>query len=209
MGLFRDRVDAGKRLAKELMYLKSEPVIVYALPRGGVPVAKQVALALKAPLDLLFAHKIAHPFSPEYAIAAVSESGVLVASPHEMQAVGKGWVEKAADKECFAMKEKRALYLKGKESLSPQGKTVVVVDDGIATGLTLEAALLELKAKHPKKIILASPVAPEDVLERLSLHTDETVCLLEASPEDYLGSVGAYYSHFGQTSDGEVINLLG
>ncbi|MCB1114802.1 MAG: phosphoribosyl transferase [Chlamydiia bacterium] len=208
MAAFKDRIDAGKRLAKELRYLKGEPAVVYALPRGGVPLAKEVADELKAPLDLLFAHKVGHPFSPEYAVAAISESGDIVAAPHEVQALGKAFIEKAAEEERLKMKAKRNLYLKGRGPIDPEGKVAIVVDDGIATGLTLEAALVELKNKHPKRIILAVPAAPEDALDRLSKYTDENVCLIIAGPGDYLGSVGAYYDHFGQTSDEEVTRAL-
>lgn len=208
MERFIDRREAGQRLGKELQYLKGEPVVVFALPRGGVPVAYEIARAIGAPLDLFFAHKIGHPYNPEYAVAAVTESGERVGNPHELPLLGKEWLDHEAEKERQKMSKKRELYLGGRLPLDPKDKIAIVVDDGIATGLTMEAALIDLKKKGAAKVILASPVAPAEIVDRLSAYADEAYVLVEPNDEEFLGSVGAYYSHFDQTSDEEVKALL-
>jgi predicted phosphoribosyltransferase len=208
MAVFKNRKEAGERLARELASLRGEKVIVFALPRGGVPVAYEIAQAIGAPLDLFFAHKIGHPYNPEYAVAAVTENGEIVGNSHELPLLGKEWLEREAAKERAKMRQKRALYLDGKKSHDPSGKVVIVVDDGIATGLTMEAALIDLKKGGAAKVILAVPVAPAATVDRLSAYADEVYVLFEPGEEEFLGSVGAYFSDFSQTTDEEVKALV-
>lgn len=203
MEYFINRSDAGKQLAELLKKYKNQDVIVYALPRGGVVVAYEIAKALKAPLDLIFAHKIGHPYHAEYAVGAVTESGLVFAEEPE-------YIEEEAKKrQMDLMKQRRKLYLKGRPPLPAEGKTAIIVDDGVATGRTLKAGILELRKMNPETIVVAVPVAPESTLNELASLADEAVCLLTPSDGAYLGAVGAYYLHFGQVEDEEVIALLG
>jgi predicted phosphoribosyltransferase len=206
--LFKDRIDAGRQLAKLLANYKGQEGVVYGLPRGGVVLAAEIAKALGFSLDLILAHKIGHPFQPEYAIAAVSESGHLVASSHEVSGIEEEWFKKEKERQMQEIRRKRVLYLKGRQEPPVKNKIAIIVDDGIATGLTLQAGILELKERHPKKLIAAVPVSPKHTAELIRSMVDEFVAL--DTPEDYefLGAVGAYYRDFSQVEDQEVIDLL-
>jgi putative phosphoribosyl transferase len=206
---FKDRRDAGRQLARRLIPdYKDAQVIVYALPRGGVVVADEIAKALHAPLDLIFAHKIGHPHQSEYAVAALSESGQMVGDSPELRSFGEKWLEKEKMKQREEFKQRRQLYLKGRNSLSAQNKVALLVDDGIATGLTMQVGILQLQEQHPQKIVAVIPVAPQSSVLRLKMMGAECVTLL--APDDYkfLGSVGAYYDRFEQVEDREVISIL-
>lgn len=205
---FKDRRDAGHQLAKLLAKYKDEDVIVYALPRGGVVLAEEIANSLNAPLDLLLAHKIGHPHQPEYAIAAVSENGHLIGNPHELELFGKEWLESAKQKQMDEIKRKRLLYLKEKKVIPVKDKIAIIVDDGIATGLTMLAGIKELQDQHPKKIIVAVPVSPESTAEQIKTLVDDLVAVVIPDNTKFLGSVGAYYDKFGQVEDDEVIAIL-
>lgn len=202
--LFKDRQDAGRQLAQLLSNYKDKDMIVYALPRGGVVVAAEIAEALHAPLDLVLAHKIGHPYHQEYAVAAVSESGQLVESSREL--LDKRWLEQAKQREMTEIERKRKTYMGGKPSLSAQGKIALIVDDGIATGLTMFAAIKELRSQHPKEIVVVVPVAPKDTADLIQKQVDKVVGI--AIDEDFLGAVGAYYRDFTQVEDEEVVALL-
>ncbi len=203
---FKNRTDAGEKLCKLLTTYKQESVIVYALPRGGVIVAEPIARLLKAPLKLLFTRKIGHPLQPEWAIAAVSESGFLVKNPHVTDYVSKEWLEEEKRKEIQNIKRRKRLYTSNQEEPDLKNKIVIVVDDGIATGLTLEAGLLELKNHHPKQIVIAVPVSPQEIASKLRPLVDAFISL--NTPSCYRGSVGSYYDTFDQVSDKEVIDSL-
>jgi len=206
---FQDRFDAGKRLAQLLsQYKNNSEVVIYALPRGGVEVAAEIAKFLNAPLDLVFAHKIGHPYQPEYAIAALSESGQLVGSANELENVDEVWLETEKANQIEEMKRRRQVYLRNRNEISPEGKIAIIVDDGIATGLTLKAGIMDLKNRHPKKMVVAVPVAPKSTAELIRKMVDEFVAI--EVPDDYafLGSVGSYYHQFNQVEDSEVIHLL-
>jgi len=200
--MFKDRQDAGRQLGKLLAKYKNKDVVVYAIPRGGVVLGAEVAKMLNAPLDLILAHKIPHPLQPEYAIAAVSESGHLVGSLTE----GKAWIESEKERQMQEIKRKRRMYLKDKKEIPLKGKIAIIVDDGLATGLTMRVGILELKDKLPKKIVVAVPVAPRDTADLVTSMVDEFVAL--DIPDDFMGSVGAHYLHFEQVEDEEVISLL-
>lgn len=206
MKLFINRQDAGNQLAQLLAAYKDQEVIVYALPRGGVQVAEEIAKFLHAPLDLVFAHKIGHPYQPEYAIGAISERGHLVGE--ELKLYDPQWLEAAKKQEIKEMKRKRELYLKGKESLNVEGKVAIIVDDGIATGRTMEVGIMELRDSNPEKIVMAVPVAPRSTFDTLANLADEVIAVEVADDEDFLGAVGAYYFEFNQVEDEEVIAIL-
>lgn len=206
MRLFKNRQDAGEQLSKLLAAYKDQDVIVYALPRGGVTVAKEIAKFLKAPLDLIFAHKIGHPYQLEYAIGAISERGYLIGE--ELKLYDSKWLEATKAKEIQEMKRKRALYLKGKKSLDVEGKVAIIVDDGIATGRTMEVGIMELRGRNPEKIVMAVPVAPRSTFDKLATLTDDAVGVEIPEDEEFVGAVGAYYNEFDQVEDEEVIALL-
>lgn len=206
MRVFKDRRDAGRYLSDLLKHLKGQDCVVYGLPRGGVVVADEIAQALGAPLDLLFAHKIGHPYHAEYAVAAVSEDGHLLESSREL--LDKRWLESQKKIQLEEMKRKRNAYLKGKPDHPVKGKIAIVVDDGIATGLTMRVAIEELKGREPQKIIVAVPVTPKSTADRLRESGVAEVVGMEVPDWDFLGAVGAYYRDFSQTEDEEVLNIL-
>ena len=206
VGFFLDRKEAGQSLGTLLASYRGEDCVVYALPRGGVPVAWEIAKMLHAPLDLLFAHKISSPENPEYALAAVSEGGCLV----EGRGGGMSslWLQKQKGKEIQEMQKKRLRYLKNRLSVSCAGKIAIFVDDGVATGLTLEAGVKELRQRGPKKVVVAVPVSPLEVQERLAGLVDAFVAVLLPEKGEFLGAVGAYYQKFHQVEDLEVLAYL-
>jgi putative phosphoribosyl transferase len=207
--IFSDRRDAGRKLAAALKSYAKESPLVLALPRGGVPVAFEVARALGAPLDLLIVRKIGAPSNPEFGIGAVVDGAepqvVLNDVVMGMLAPKQEYVEAETKRQLAEIERRRAAYLGGREPLSPRGKTVIVVDDGIATGGTMRAALRGVKKAGAAKIVLAVPVAPRDVLASLRPETDEIVCL---NARDDFEAVGFHYANFRQTEDEEVVSLL-
>ncbi|MDP4000518.1 MAG: phosphoribosyltransferase family protein [bacterium] len=207
---FRDRIDAGKQLSAKLTQkLKSyagQPVVVYALPRGGVPVAAEVARALSAPLDLVIPRKVGHPLSPEYAIAAVTEAGKAIENESEVAMIDPVWYRRAVRNERAEAKRRREAYLGKRKPVSPRGKVAILVDDGIATSLTMRAAVADLQTRGPNAIVIAVPVAPADAVANLAAAVQDVVVCEQ--PIQFLGSIGAYYDKFDQTTDKEVVRLL-
>jgi predicted phosphoribosyltransferase len=203
---FRDRADAGKKLAQALKKYEGQNGVVYALPRGGVVLGVEVARALGMPLDLLIPRKIGHPLQPEYAIGAVVESGEMVSNQREVARVDPEWFRQEVEAERQEARRRRELYLGGREPAPVEGKTAIIVDDGIATGLTMEVSIREAQRRKPGHLVVAVPVAPPDTVERMSREVDEFV-VLDRSPY-YLGAVGAYYDSFYQVTDEEVVALL-
>lgn len=206
---FVNRTEAGRKLAKSLAAYESETPIVMALPRGGVPVAAEVAQALRAPLDLVLVRKIGVPTQPELAMGAVVDGPAPVTIRNEdiIRLCGVTEEEFATirTKELGEIERRRQLYLANRPHPDVTGKTVIVVDDGVATGATTRAALQALRLRNAGKIVLAVPVAPTDTLQKLRGDADAIVCL-----EDHLnfGAIGIYYSDFRQLSDADVISLL-
>jgi predicted phosphoribosyltransferase len=206
---FRDRVDAGKKLAAALAKYKGERAIVLALPRGGVPVAAEVAAALAARLDLILVRKIGVPFQPELAMGAVVDGGqpITVRNDDVIRVAGISEEDFAAvrDRELAEIERRRKRYLGERPHPEIAGAVAIVVDDGIATGATTRAALQATRARKPKTLVLAVPVAPTRTLEELRTEADEVVCL-----EDYeiFGAIGYFYSDFRQISDEEVTETL-
>ncbi len=205
---FKDRREAGRLLAEVLKKYKGEQVVVLALPRGGVLIASEVAKKLHAPLDLILAHKIGHPRQPEYAIAAISEGGHVMENTAEVEAVDSAWYAQAKEQQMEEIRRKRKEYVRGRKNISVHDAVAILVDDGIATGLTMKAAILELKHRNPKKLVVAVPVAPLRTAQAIESMVDEFIGLHVPSDGSFLGAVGAYYREFTQTEDTEVISLL-
>jgi len=206
---FRDRSQAGKRLAAELRRFASRSPVVLALPRGGVPVGVEVAAALAAPLDLVLVRKIGAPHQPELAAAAVvdGEQMEIVVNEDVVAGLGlpAGYIEQQAKRQVEEIERRRRLYLGGRERVAVEGKTAVVVDDGIATGATMRAALRAVRRRKPAHLVLAVPVAPPETIEALRHEVDEVVCLV--TPEGFY-AIGQFYDDFGQVEDDEVKELL-
>ncbi len=205
---FRDRYEAGERLAEALADLKGRPdLLVLGIPRGGVVVASVVARALGAPLDVVISRKIGAPDNPELAIGAVASGGarVLDARLIRMLDVPRRYVEAEMARQETEIARREAVFRGDRPPLEVAGRTVIVVDDGIATGATTVATLRALRQKNPAALILAVPVAPRQAIKRLQREADRVVCLL--TPRLFW-AVGLYYAYFEQTTDEEVINLL-
>jgi putative phosphoribosyl transferase len=207
--LFKNRAEAGRKLAKRLLTYRSMLPIVLALPRGGVPVGFELAIALEAPLDIIFVRKIGVPFQPELALGAIADGDppeiVLNERLKDELEIPDSYVRAEGDRQLHEIACRRALYLEGRPSLSLSQRPVIVVDDGIATGATIRAALRSIRRQRPASITLAVPVASIDAIAVLEPEVDELVCL--ESPPDFR-SVGRFYREFDQVTDGTVIELL-
>jgi putative phosphoribosyl transferase len=202
---FKDRKDAGRQLAQRLLCHKNTDAVIYALPRGGVVTGIEIARILNAPLDLIIPRKIGHPSNPEYAIGAVAEDGHLTANPAEIATVDEQWLRMEIERQQAEAKRRRETYLAGAQPIDIAGKTAIIVDDGIATGLTMKCAIKELKHRNPKKIIVAVSVAPADSLAEIEVLVDEVICL---STPEFMGAIGAFYDSFPQVEDAEVVRLM-
>jgi predicted phosphoribosyltransferase len=206
---FIDRTDAGRQLAMALARYKAQRPVVLALPRGGVPVAAEVATVLDAPLDLILVRKIGVPFQPELAMGAVVDGREPVIVRNEdvisLTGVSEQEFNATCDQQLAEIERRRKLYLGNRPHPLIAGRTVIVVDDGIATGATTRAALQAIRMRKPSKLVLAVPVAPTESLKELRGEADEIICL-----EDYedFGAIGLFYSDFRQVSDTEVIEIL-
>jgi len=204
--VFVDRKDAGRQLADALRGYKDQPVVVFGLPRGGVVVAGEVASVLNAPLDLIVVRKIGHPLSPEYAIGAVSADGDVLTNPQETATVDQNWLAQELEHQVEEACRRRDLFLHGRETTDVSGKVAIVIDDGIATGFTVEAAVRMLRKRDPARIVLAAPVAAQDTADRLRPLVDKLVLL--AIPDGMFGAIGAFYADFEQVSDDEVMAVI-
>ena len=206
---FADRRAAGRALAQVLVKKKLVAPVVLALPRGGVPVAVEIASALKAPLDIVLVRKIGVPFQPELAAAAVVDGGdpELVTNDDVIQIAGvsSADLETGVKRELEEIERRRSVYLRGRARVPLGGRTIILVDDGIATGASIRAALLALRRKGPKALILAVPVAPLEAVEALRKEVDELICLW--TPQPFL-AIGLHYADFHQMNDDEVVELL-
>ena len=204
--MYRDRTEAGRRLADALINYKRQPVVVYALPRGGVVLGVEVARALEAPLDLIVVRKIGHPLSSEYAIGAVAEDGYVVTNPVETATLDSRWIERAAAAELKEARRRRALFLRNRSPVEVKDKIAIIVDDGLATGLTMQAAIHEIRKRGPRSVIVAVPVAATETVNDIRPQVDELVVLY--IPGGFFGAVGSYYEFFDQVSDEEVVDLM-
>jgi putative phosphoribosyl transferase len=206
---FKNRSDAGKQLAARLAHYKGQPVVLLALPRGGVPVAAEVASVLGAPIDLVLVRKIGVPMQPELAMGAIVDGDPPVVVRNEdvirLARVDEGSFQAVCDRELAEIERRRRLYLGGRNRIGVEGRVVIVIDDGIATGATTRAALRAIRARKPQKLILAVPVGPTDTIEAMREEADEVLCL-----EIYadFSAIGYFYEDFRQTTDQEVIGIL-
>lgn len=206
---FDDRADGGQQLAEQLQdYADRSDVVVIALPRGGVVTGYEVAKRLHAPLDVTCPKKIGAPGNPEYAIGAVTESGDALFDEAIVAHFGlsEADIEQAAlDRQRLAQ-ERLSLYRQGRSPVDLKGRTVLIVDDGLATGFTMKAAIVSIRKQHPSRIVVAVPVAPAKTVREIQPLVDDVVCLEQ--PSDFY-AVGQFYRFFDQTDDAEVIQLLG
>ena len=206
---FADRSEAGRLLAGRVRALGLRDPVVYALPRGGVPVAVEVAAALGASLDLVLVRKIGAPGQPELAIGAIVDGDtpqvLLNADIVEATGATEAFIAAARRREFAEIERRRARYLAGRASLDPAGRTAVVVDDGLATGASVRVALHALRRRGAARLVLAVPVAPPATLQALRGDADDIVCLVEA--ELFFG-IGAFYRDFHQLADEEVIAAI-
>ena len=209
MTVYDDRLDAARQLLDALPPLEGEDVVVLALPRGGVPIGSVIADALGAPLDLLLVRKVGAPGNCELALGAVTgpgDAGLVVNAPvARMCGLTRADVAERAAPELEELERRRRAYLGDADRVPVKGRTVLLVDDGIATGTTVRAALASLRQMGPKRVILAIPVASRDVLDDLRAMVDQIVC---PEPHLHFGAVGGAYRVFDQVSDDEVVRLM-
>lgn len=207
--IFADRAEAGRKLAEQLRHLKDMHPVVLALVRGGVPVAFEVARALDAPLDIMLVRKIGVPGNAEFAAGAVVDGACpeIVLNTDIVAAldVSQDYLRGEAGRQLAEIERRRTLYIGDRPRAVVEGRTAIVVDDGIATGATTRAALHALRRQKPARLILAVPVAPPETVEALRGDADEIVCL--TMPAEF-GAIGFFYLDFGQVEDSEVIRLL-
>lgn len=204
---FKDRRDAGKKLAAKLMHLKDSNPVILTIPRGGVVVGEAVAKALNLKLDLVVPRKLGAPYNPEYAIGAVMHDGThyLNTQAVAMMGVNERYVKREIEAQKKEIERRLQLFRKSKE-YDLRDKTVVLVDDGIATGATVIVAIQWIKKQSPRKLVLAVPVLPAEILEMLRTEVDEVVFLL--APTEF-NAVGEFYEDFTQVDDGEVMRIMG
>ena len=205
---FHDRSDAGRQLAARLTaFAGRSDVIVLGLPRGGVPVAHEVAVRLKAPLDVWLVRKLGVPGHPELAMGAIAAGGIEILSTDLIRELGvpPALVRQVAVRERLELERRDALFRAGRRAAVVRDRTVILVDDGLATGSTMQAAVLALKQQAPARIVVAVPVGSRQACEQLRRIVDEVVCVSTPEPFD---AVGLWYEQFSQTSDEEVTRLL-
>lgn len=206
--MFRDRIDAGIKLAERLKnYKDSKEVLILALPRGGVVTGFEIARYLNAPLDVLIVRKIGVPWQPELAMGAVSETGTVVLNQFVVSAyrISKDYIQDEISRQKEEISRRLKLYRKGKGISKLEAKTIILVDDGVATGATMKAAIETLRKERTRKLVVAIPVSPPDTADELKRMTDEFICM--ETPLDFM-AVGAHYQDFTQVSDEEVVRLL-
>jgi len=207
--MFKDRKQAGKKLAEALLKYKAETPVILAIPRGGVPVAYEVAIALDAPLDIVVVRKLGAPGQPELGIGAVVDGdhpqGVLNEEIMAELAVSQDYLDREVARQLKEIRRRQEAYRGGRASEKIEGRTVIVIDDGIATGGSMRAALRGVRRSNPKRLVMAVPVAPTETIESLRPEVDDVVCL---STPEFFAAIGEFYEDFGQTSDKEVTELL-
>jgi putative phosphoribosyl transferase len=204
---FENREDAGRRLAERLYNCRDERPVVFALPRGGVPVGYEVARSLGAPLDVLVARKLGAPGQPEFGIGAVAPGGVRVFNDDVVERLGipEDYVERVTERENAEVERRLRYFRGGRPEPDVHDRTVIVVDDGLATGVTARAAVEALRRRGPRRLVLAAPVCAAQTAKLLSSAVDELVCL-ETPPD--LGAIGFWYRDFSQIPDEKVMELL-
>lgn len=201
-GTLKDRQEAGFLLAEKLMHYQNTNAVILAVPRGGVPVGYEIALRLQLPLDIVLSKKIGHPLNKEFAIGAVSLDSTIIDKHPD---IPNEYIEQEIIRLRKSLTEKYTLYRGHRKPISVEGKTVILVDDGIATGNTLLASIAMLRKKKPVKIVVAVPVLPYETVKTIKKHTDEFIYLM--APQ-YFRGVGGFYEEFPQVEDDEVIQML-
>lgn len=203
---FVSREQAAELLAQELIRYKGRHPLLLAIPRGAVPMGSLIARLLDGELDIVLTHKLCAPMDPEYAIGAIDESGWVYISPVAARAgISPSYLEREKERQLDSLKHRRIRFKSGKKPAAVKGRIAIVVDDGLATGATMIAALHAIRAREPARLICAIPVAPSDTLDRVSELADEVICL--QVPDDFR-SVGQFYQHFPQVEEDEVIRIL-
>lgn len=205
--IFKDRVEAGRKLAEFFDHISGKNAVVYALPRGGVVAGAEIAKIIHGPLDLIITRKIGHPTQPEYAIGAVAENGHLILNKEAILEIDEQYIQEEAEKQRQEAKRRREVYLGRRPPISCKGKTAILVDDGIATGLTMKTAIKELKIHYrPAKIVVAVPVAPKETVDELKKEGVDVLSIL--TTKEFQGAIGAYYEDFSPVNDEDVIRIL-
>jgi putative phosphoribosyl transferase len=204
---FADRRDAGRRLAEKLSRFEDERPVVFALPRGGVPVGYEISRALEAPLDVLVSRKLGAPGQPEFGIGAVAAGGVRVLNEDVVRRLGipEDYVQEITAQELEEVRRRLRYFRDDRPETEVVGRTAILVDDGLATGVTARAAVQALRLRNPRRLVLTAPVCAAQSAALFRTTVDELVCL--ESPSD-LGAIGFWYRNFEQTSDEEVVELL-
>jgi putative phosphoribosyl transferase len=208
-GVFKDRKEAGMLLGKALAFLKGEKdVMVLAIPRGGVPVAREVAVAIEAPLDLVVTRKIGAPYEPELAVGAVTQDGEMIVDDELVNVLGisADYLKRESARQVKEIASRMKKYRGDRPYPLLDGKTVVIVDDGIATGSTIRAAIQSVRARNAAKVIVAAPVGPPERVAELSTIVDRVICL---SMPEYFEAIGQFYEEFNQVDDDAVREILG
>ncbi len=202
---FRDRQDAAHQLADRLTLYRGDKPLVLAIPRGGVVMGEIIARELDGELDVVLVRKLGAPGNPEYAIGAVSETGGVTLRGDVGVPIPSSYVEAEVGRQSEVLKQRRRLYSESRPAIDREGRTVIVVDDGVATGATLEAALRLIREQHPKRLVAAVGVVPGPTLSRLETLADEVICL--GSPSHFY-AVGQFFQSFPQVDDQEVKEIL-
>lgn len=205
--IFRNRTEAGKQLAQELAAFAEKDALLLAIPRGGVVVAAEIARLLNFFIDLIIPRKIGAPYNPEVAVGAVTQDGTTLFNQRliELLGISRRELEERVSDEVDEIQRRMVLYGAGRNLGKSSGRQLIVVDDGVATGYTMQAALRSARSYGPKELIVAIPVAPRDILELLEKEVDRAICMLV--PENFY-AVGQYYESFEQTNDEEVIQIM-
>ncbi len=205
--MFTDRVEAGRKLAGALSQFRGKDVVVLGIPRGGVVVANEVAKALDAPLDVVVTRKIEAPGEPEYALGAVTQEGDVIMDRQAAESLGatKEYLDDQVRKKREEVRDRMEKLRGASPYPELKGKVVIIVDDGIATGSSVEAAVMSVKKRHPSEVVVAVPVAPADAVETLSEDGTKVICL--ERPRSFL-AIGEFYRDFGQVEDIEVKRIL-
>ncbi len=204
--MFIDRIDAAQRLAEALAPYRGQNPLVLAIPRGAVPMGKVIAAALGGELDVVLVKKLRAPFSPEFAVGAIDESGWAYVAPHARAAgADAAYLAREQQAQLALLRQRRAQYTPARAPIDPAGRVAIVIDDGLATGATMIAALHSVRAKQPRRLVCAVPVAAPDSLDAVAAYADEVVCL--QTPIEFQ-AVGQFYRSFTQVEDEAVIAVL-
>jgi putative phosphoribosyl transferase len=204
--IFKNRQEAARRLAQRLDRYRGQNPLILAIPRGAVLMGRILADELEGELDVVLVRKIGAPGNPELAVGSVAESGEVVASPWAEEAgIPESWIEQEAMRQLAVLRQRRRLYTPDRLAVEPEGRVVVVLDDGVATGSTMLAALAQVRARSPYKLIAATAVAPRETVAKLARAADEVVCL--ASPEPFF-AVSPFFADFSPVGDDDVVAEL-